>query len=67
MILEKFCVRCTHEIIKEEKYLLFKAIYCRACMDTIENDRDYAFIFKRNNIFVSKQLGNFWKLENVEN
>jgi len=65
----KYCTRCTTPIAKEEKYLLFKAIYCRACMDTIENDPNYAFIMKRSDIFVTKNSGldKFWKLENIEN
>jgi len=64
--LKKYCTRCTTPIIKEEKYLLFKGIYCRACMDTIENDPDYEFIFKRSDIFVSKSINEFWKLKNIE-
>jgi len=64
---EKFCTRCTTPITKEEKYLLFKAVYCRACMDTIENDPDYGFIFKRSDIFVTRVAKAFWKLENIEN
>jgi len=49
------CVRCTHKIVKEETYLLFKAVYCRACMNTIDNDPDYAHIFKNNNVFACLQ------------
>jgi len=64
---EKYCFRCTHEILNEEKYLLFKAVYCRACMDTIENDPDYGFIFKRSDIFVTREAKTFWKLNNIEN
>jgi len=66
-LLEKYCFRCTHEITKEEKYLMFKAIYCRACMNTIENDSDYKFIFDRSDIFVTKTVNEFWKLKNIEN
>jgi len=66
-LLKKYCDRCTHEITIEEKYLLFKQIFCRACMNTIENDPDYAFIMKRNDIFVTRNAKSFWKLENIEN
>jgi len=62
-----FCKRCTHEVTIEEKYLMFKAFYCRACMNTIENDPDYQFIFDRMDIYPVKRLKNFWKLENIEN
>jgi len=61
------CVRCTRFVNNEEKYLLFKGIYCRACMDWIESDPDYAFIFKRNNIVPMRDLDKFWQLKNIEN
>jgi len=60
--LEKICVRCTCMITSEECYLLFRAIYCRACMNTIENDPEYAHIFSNKNVFAAlediKQIEN---------
>jgi len=57
-----FCCRCTGKMA--EKYLLFEMFFCRACMNTIENDPDYAFIMKRNNIAVFQCLKKLRQIEN---
>jgi len=31
----------------EEKYLIFNRFYCRACMNTIENDYEYQKLLHR--------------------
>jgi len=38
----KECNRCTREIELEEIHYFLGGYYCRACMNTIENDPDYA-------------------------
>jgi len=40
------CFRCTRIVKGEESYVLFDYFYCRACMNTIENDPDYYPIMK---------------------
>jgi len=65
MLMAKFCTRCTHHMENEEKYMLFEAYYCRACVNTIEIDPDFAFIFKRHQILAMKEA--LWKLRNIEN
>ena len=65
MLLEKkdfFCMRCTGRI-KNERYLLFRAYYCGACMNTIENDPDYDFIFKTYDL-ISDPLQGLRQIEN---
>jgi len=53
------CVRCTREVKNEECHLLNNENYCRACINTLENDPDYQRIVSRAFI-----MG---KLENIEN
>lgn len=50
------CIRCTRKVENEEKYYLYEKFYCRACMNTIENDDDYQWI--RDNV-----LGGFRNIE----
>jgi len=38
------CVRCCRQVTNEEKYLIFRSCYCRACINTIENSRDYIHV-----------------------
>jgi len=63
-MMENFCARCTAKF-KTEKYWLFGMCFCRACMDTIKNDPDYAFIFIRLNKLAMKQA--LSELRNIEN
>jgi len=57
-----YCERCTARI-KKERYLLFMAFYCEACMNTLENDPQYSYIFK-NNRLISDPLQGLKQIEN---
>jgi len=55
-------MRCTGRI-RKERYLLFRAYYCAACINTIENDPDYDFIFKSHDL-ISDPLQGLKQIEN---
>jgi len=48
------CVRCSRIVKDEEKYILFLDYYCRACMNTIEHDPDYALCLVQRNAILSR-------------
>jgi len=51
------CKRCGRLVENEEARLLNKDLYCRACMNTIENDPDYQWILTKP----------MWRLREIEN
>jgi len=53
------CVRCTREVKNEERYIFVNSDYCRACINTIENNGEFETILNTNSVLM--------RLDQIEN